>query len=197
MPKIKFNVSFPFFALSVIFISGSLKNNYLCALFFSFLHELSHLFALFCFGVPPTSIVIGIFGGKIEIPDNKLSLRQECITALAGPLINLFFCCMLFFKYSESLSFAVNLGLFSINMLPVRLFDGGRFVCNFILFFLSPDKAEKVLNAIELATYTVICVVFFISLLSGVCNLSFAVFCFMLIVIIIEKLCCILYEKSI
>ncbi|MDR3344867.1 MAG: site-2 protease family protein [Oscillospiraceae bacterium] len=95
-------------------------------------HECGHLLCLLLFGEQPRRITVGAFGMRIERTGAvRLSLKQECAAALAGPAVNLLLAGVLaLFCRPEIPAFQkaalVNLGLALFNLLPIEALDGGH-----------------------------------------------------------------------
>lgn len=185
--KIDFSFGVPFLAAATIFLSGNLRLNYLYAVFFSSLHEAGHIAAMQCFGKIPKSITLGLTGIRIEKNDISLSYKQECIVALCGPAVNLVFLVIFGFIDFTGLPFAINAGLFIVNMLPVKTLDGGRFIYNFILSVADEKKAEKVLDLLEISTAFLLIAVLVISLVTEFVNSSFVLFTVFLVIAIVSE----------
>ncbi len=177
---VRIKVGFPFFALTAFFLSGELWLNYLYALLFSFLHETGHLLPMLCFNSPPDSVTFGVSGIKICKKELSLSPLQECVTALGGPLVNIFMM-LLFSSNRESLPFMINTGLAVFNLLPLKSLDGGRFIYNFLLHFRDNDKAVRVLFYMETATLVFLILLLVFSLIKGFTNTTFILFVIMLV----------------
>lgn len=182
-----FSVGIPFFAAATFFLAGDMRKNYICAVLFSSLHEIGHIIALFYFGVKPKKIILGAIGIRIEANNNVLSYREECITALCGPVVNLIFVVIFAFVDMSELPFAINTGLFVINILPVKTLDGGRFIYNFIMSVGDEEKAVKVINKLEILTASILIAVLIFSLVAGYVNTSFVLFSIFLVIIIVSE----------
>lgn len=183
--KIKFSLNPTFFAFAAFFLSGDLYFNYLNALMFAFLHETGHLAAMLLFGVFPDRIALEIQGIRIDKNNLTLSYCQECVLALAGPVVNLLF--MIFFDKS-SLVFIVNSGLFFINLLPLKSLDGGRFLYSFIAMKKDEITAERVILLSELLTLCLLIISLALLLIFRYANMSISVFTVLLIVAILSDL---------
>ncbi|MBR3869163.1 MAG: hypothetical protein IKM66_07590 [Clostridia bacterium] len=184
--NIGFSVGIPFLAAAAFFLSGDMRANYFCAVLFSALHEAGHILALVHFGKKPKKITLGVMGIRIEKSDIALSYREECITALCGPFVNLIFSVIFALIDITGLPFAINTGLFIINMLPVKTLDGGRFIYNFISA-ADEEKASKVINTLEIGTALMIIAVLIVSLITGYVNTSFVLFSVFLVIIIVSE----------
>lgn len=178
--KVNIKASFLFFAAAAYFLSDEMCKNYLCAIVFSSLHETGHIAALVHFHSPPTALTLGAVGIRIDKKALSMSYREECVAALCGPAVNLLFAVIFFIlkeKYSIfEIPFAVNLGLFVINMLPVKILDGGRFLYFFASSRTSPDFADKIMRAAEAVTAVILTAVLAASLALGIVNTSFVLF---------------------
>lgn len=180
-----FSVGIPFLAVSAFFLAGEMRENYIMAVLFSALHETGHILALLFFGKKPTSLILGIMGIRIETNDAMMSYREVCVIALSGPAINLVFAVIFAFADISGLPFAVNTGLFLVNILPVKTLDGGRFIYNLILSETDEEKADKTINTLEILTVVMLVAVMIISLVTGYVNTSFVFFSVTLVIIIV------------
>lgn len=183
--NISFSVGIPFLASATFFLAGDMRENYIIAVLFSTLHEVGHILALLFFGKKPTKISLGVMGIRIEKKEIILSYREECITALCGPAVNLIFLIIFAFIDKGGLAFAINTGLFIVNMLPVKTLDGGRFVYNLLLSETDEEKADKIINTLEIFTAVMLISVMIISLVTGYVNTSFVFFSVTLVTIIV------------
>ena len=113
-----------------------------------------------------------------------MSYRSECITALAGPFVNLIFVLIFSFIKSDnvdiSLASDINLGLLLINLLPVRTLDGGRFVNNLLLLNLDCITVGHILRLTEIAVAIILIFTLVITLIFNIVNSSFVFFVLML-----------------
>lgn len=180
-----FSAGIPFLAAAAFFLAGDMRTNYCYAVLFSGLHETGHILALLCFGKKPKNITFGIMGIRIEATSMMLSYRDECIVSLCGPFVNLFFAVIFAIADSDSLPFAINSGLFVINMLPVKTLDGGRFLYNLMLIHTNEENADRIMRIIEICTVILIISVMTISLIKGYVNTSFVFFSVTLVMIIL------------
>lgn len=183
--NVGFSVGIPFLAISAFFLAGDMRENYILAVLFSALHETGHILALLFFGRKPTSITLGIMGIRIEMNDAMLLYHQECVIALSGPVINLVLAIIFAFTDISGLPFAVNTGLFLVNILPVKTLDGGRFIYNLLLLRTDEEKAGKTINILEIITAVMLVVVMIVSLVTGCANTSFVFFSVTLVIIIV------------
>lgn len=183
--NIGFSVGIPFLASAAFFLAGDMRINYCCAVLFSALHEVGHILALLHFGKKPKKITLGVMGIRIEKSDIALSYREECITALCGPFVNLIFSVVFALIDMTGLPFAINSGLFIINMLPVKTLDGGRFVYNFLLASVDEENADKIMSHLEFFTAIMLVIIMIISLVTGYANTSFVFFTVTLVIIIV------------
>ena len=116
----------------------------LCGLFLLALalHEAAHLTALALFRRPVLGLTLGAGGAKIET--EALTLRQEALSAAAGPLVNLL-SGALTLRCVPAFS-AVSLGLAAVNLLPLYPLDGGRILRAALLSRLPPERTERILR---------------------------------------------------
>lgn len=178
--NITVGLDFSFFAVSVFFLSGEMRDNYICALIFSLMHEIGHLAAIKIFGGRIKGFSLGLSGIKIEKSHGELSYHGECITALCGPVVNLVFalvfCALKSDNDSYILPFYINIGLFIVNMLPMSSLDGGRFLRYMLLEVADEEMARKVTKICESAVLVILVTVLVFSLVFDFVNTSFVFF---------------------
>lgn len=116
----------------------------LCGLFLLALalHEAAHLTALALFRRPVLGLTLSAGGAKIET--EALTLRQEALSAAAGPLVSLL-SGALTLRCVPAFS-AVSLGLAAVNLLPLYPLDGGRILRAALLSRLPPERTERILR---------------------------------------------------
>ncbi len=187
--KVRINPRFPFFALAAYFLSGDMWLNYLCAVLFASLHELGHIIPMKFAGCKIKEISLDVMGIRIDKKTVSMSYESECITALCGPLVNLTFA--LFFGALKTrydifvLPFNINTGLFLINMLPVRMLDGGRAINCMLLRFLDEQKAAEIASVTEIAVAVMLIAVLVVTLIFDIVNTSFVFFVLSLVGMIV------------
>lgn len=120
-------------------------------------HELAHIVAMFILDNSPKEINLSPYGLEIT-GANNMSINNEIIVALVGPLVNLLVSVVFLLYYLVYLStneliwcviWAI-IGLF--NLLPSYYLDGGTILFNVCLKFTSPQKSELVLKIASLTT---------------------------------------------
>lgn len=126
------------------------------------LHELGHALAARMFGVPTQDITILPIGGVARlkrIPEHPL---QECIIAIAGPVVNvliaavlaviimglsglgqLWYDAVLSGHFLQNLMWA-NIALVIFNLIPAFPMDGGRMFRAFLALFLDHPTATRI-----------------------------------------------------
>lgn len=112
------------------------------------LHELGHLAACGLLGVPVWRIRLTCCGGELR-PARHLTGWEECITAFAGPLVNLFLAALSVPKAGEedwALFAGVNLILGFFNLLPMLPLDGGRIIHGLLSIRWGSERAGEALG---------------------------------------------------
>lgn len=190
--KLTIGLEFPFFALSAFFLSGEMRINFLYAVVFSLLHEAGHLICIMLSGGRVREISTNITGIRIGKYDTGMSYGAECITALAGPFVNLLFVVIFTLTGKGNSEFKlmsdINCGLFLINMLPVRTLDGGRFLNNLLLSKFEYEYVRRILTVSEILTAVLLVAILAITLILDTVNTSFVFFVLMLEFMVISQL---------
>ncbi len=127
---VKTYISVPFAILMAFLLVTDSTGFMGISLFAVTVHESAHLLAMKLFKCAPNSIELGI-GGVLIRSNVYASFKENLITALSGPLINLFFAGLFwglgygfeleFFYLNSVVQFVVG----GVNLLPVRGLDGG------------------------------------------------------------------------
>ncbi|MBQ8210468.1 MAG: hypothetical protein IJZ35_07805 [Clostridia bacterium] len=190
--KIRFSVGFPFFASAAFFFAAGMHRNYICCMIFSSLHEIGHLIPLMIMGCDINDISLGAMGIRIGKSNCSLSYKNECVAALCGPAVNAIFIIVFFFLKNSSdmfiLPFNINVGLFIINMLPVRMLDGGRFLNYLLLSFYDEDKVNAISNFVEMLVSIELIIVLICTLCLDIINTSFIFFVIFFICVVVVNI---------
>ncbi len=134
----------PLFLCLIIFGFCSGIGPELCLVFLvAFLHECGHMAVARLFKVKIRSVYIKAWGVCMET-DSFPSARKECVTALAGPLVNLFLLGLQFFWQNE-IFMVSNLFMFLLNILPVMPLDGGRIIHAILAEEIGKERTEKIM----------------------------------------------------
>ena len=110
------------------------------------LHEIGHMLAAMYIGLEPSHISFHPFGVNLKLKNSiACTLIDDIILYLSGPLINLFLAMFFAFiykpRYLYDYGFAVNILLFTLNMLPVYPLDGGSVLKKILSSFLGDKLA--------------------------------------------------------
>lgn len=159
---IKIEITFLFVALIAFIVSLNVPSNVLITVFTSLLHETGHILMMSVLGNKPQSVRFEITGINITRQQNiKISIKNEVLIALGGPIINLF--CLIassmilcVYNSETVMTFAcINLILMTLNLLPVKRLDGGT-----ALFFLLSQKYDNEQASKSLKITSVVFLVF-------------------------------------
>ncbi len=142
---VKIEVTFLFMALITFVISLNVPSNVLITIFSSLVHESGHLLMMTAVGNKPQAVSFEITGMNIiRQPDYKISVKNEILIALGGPIANLMcfaisVVSLCFNKNENILTFGcVNLILMIFNLLPIKQLDGGM-----ALYFILSKKYDN------------------------------------------------------
>ena len=182
--KISIGLEFPFFALAAYFLSGDMRKNFMLAVLFSLLHETGHVVSIALSGGRIREISTDFSGIRINKCNSGMSYKAECITALAGPFVNLIFVVLFSFMKNInadiSMAYDINLGLLLINLLPVTTLDGGRFLSNLLLIFLDYEAVRHIIIIVEIIVAVILIITLVMTLILNIVNTSFVFFVLML-----------------
>lgn len=188
--KTSVSVTFPFIATVTLMLILCEEEIVLISVFSSFFHEMGHLLFLMIFSAPPSLIIFGAFGIRIERnSDILLNFKKEALVSLGGIFANclLAVCGLLFYTVYNSIFgaqlFAVNVFIAAFNMLPVRLLDCGRFLECILGAAFSFEKSEKLMSVISLATVVFIVILCLLYNIFVSFNISFIAVCVYIILI--------------
>lgn len=136
------HIGFMFSAVIVLLLIFDKSYTAVFALLAAILHELAHLCCFIYFGQIPKKVELNALGMRIPREEGtKLSLKQEGIVALAGPVTNVILALItVTFTNVEwaSRATAVNLSLAVFNLLPIFELDGGR-----AIYYLLCNRVEE------------------------------------------------------
>ena len=112
-------------------------------------HELGHWAAIALLGGRVRSLHLTVVGAEMELdPCRPLSYGREVIAALAGPAVNLVLV-WISIRTGRYLFAGLNLCFGLLNLLPIRLLDGGRALF-YALAIRWPALAEKAVRAMSI-----------------------------------------------
>ena len=126
--------------------------SWVCA---AMIHELGHYLMLKILKIQICSISIGLSGAVIRT--GQMTLKQELLSALAGPLLG--FCSMGLARWLPYIAICALIQNV-YNILPLPGHDGSRVITCFLGLLLTESVAEAVLVAVR---------VFVLILLVGIC----------------------------
>ena len=160
----RFTVSFLFccvLALLILFDNNVLLYSFLmvCA------HESAHLLAMYCCAVKVEVVRLEPFGIIIEKQDEEMPFSSQFMITAAGCILNFLLAVLFLFLYFCKQTevhftlFAVNVLLFSLNVLPIDGLDGGQLLTLFLIKRKGMQKARTIGKKVSLCC----CVLLFIS----------------------------------
>lgn len=130
----KFSVNPMFFVVMGAFIAIEQSLFAVMLFFAALMHEAGHIFTIVAVRGRVSHVRLMPFGIDIKLQSrHSLSYRQDILTALSGPFVNLFLLIIFivlnrFLPTSSRLityGAVSNLGLFAVNILPALPLDGG------------------------------------------------------------------------
>lgn len=119
------------------------------------IHELGHFIAMKLLGYQNVSLrIVPMFGVSIQGEKSMYSQRQKILVALAGAIPSLAIAVLLMIFIPDSFYFSNEMAWFIaalivvnvLNLLPLDMFDGGRFIEN--IFFISKDHGKFIFTLI-------------------------------------------------
>lgn len=113
-------------------------------------HEAGHLLAAKAMKIPMAGMRLDLLGARLETRGRLLSYGEEWLLCAAGPLFSLLLA-VLPFPLWEGSAFARQISgasalLGCLNLLPIRTFDGGRMLSDFLSAAAGERCAEKALD---------------------------------------------------
>ena len=149
---IKFEISYIFASLIVLYIAFDRTGMLSYLLIGIIIHELSHLLFVYIFRSKICSVKLIIGAISIEYRD-FCDRYKRIITLLMGPVSNLIIAGISYYFMYEKM-FAVNLVIAIYNLLPIKGLDGGSILFEVLLSFLCEEKANAFLNIITMVIST-------------------------------------------
>lgn len=132
-------------------------------------HEFGHWWMIHILGGQVRQLRLSGKGAELSLSGvHPLSPPQMCLSALAGPMVNLLLAMASIFGarhgYGGRLYFfaGLNLGLAGFNLLPISWLDGGKALEGFLCWIGLEEKAQRILRGCS------DCVVLLLFLLGGV-----------------------------
>lgn len=120
----------------------------------SLLHEAGHIGALLLLGGRIRTLRLSAFGMVMVPESDVLSLKQEALFVVAGPLVNLAIT-LLLAPFETALltqiaALSLLLGLF--NLLPISMLDGGKALWYFLQLYYKESTVTRVVRVLSIVT---------------------------------------------
>lgn len=156
MGKLKISIHPLFFIFGLYFALIGKVFSFIIFTLSALVHELGHYFQSEKVGLKLNKIVLMPYGAIIKSNIEGVSYKDECLIALAGPLIN-FLVCVFFvalwwvfpetYPYTE-LVVSANFSLAVINLLPCYPLDGGRLLLAMLSKVVKRNIAKKIVKGL-------------------------------------------------
>ena len=137
--KLRLKISIFGILMLLILLFGDNRKYAIIAFCAAIVHEVGHICASLILKMKLEGLTLNLFGARLKVALTMYSYKQEFWMALAGPLANAIFGTLSIFIYTADdtqpntylLFFAIaSFFLASLNLLPIKGFDGGRiFIC--------------------------------------------------------------------
>lgn len=186
-------LSYPLICAVTVLIVLDKTGTAFASCFSAFLHELGHLITLTIFSANNKDIILNLFNANIKSNSVKLTIGQEIMVSLSGPIINLTFflisfALFYFFPYNSIKMFMIsNLVLFLFNSLPIDTLDGGNALYLFLTKLFSLEMACKIITIVSFIFLVPLSIVGFYLLIQTRYNFTLLLICTYLIATIIFK----------
>ena len=149
-PGYEVGVDVSAFLLLAAFYIANMLDVYAIALLCAAIHELGHLAAIYLCGGRLQGIYFKPFGVHICTQGTALcSYYKDLLIYSAGPAANLAAGCIAYYAMAGGrglgyLSYfcGVNLVLFTINLIPVAMLDGGKIIRSLLLLYCDYEQGE-------------------------------------------------------
>lgn len=148
-------ISFLFSAIVTVMLATDRTGLMLPSVFAITMHELGHLFAMWCLECNPKRIKL--IPTSIQITSNfSKGYKNDIIIALCGPIVNIILFFSLYFNYlayqnNTILYFSlVNLVIGIFNLLPLWELDGGTLLYSIIAKKTEPNRAALTVKIITM-----------------------------------------------
>lgn len=193
LPKIKVSAGFVLFLALVSFTDR--ENMFLLTLACAFVHEVSHLIAIYLCGGCAERINLAVYGAYIELGRYPMiPYKKEFWIASAGPIASaglsyVFSIMGQYFQYDTFFVLSgVNLMLAILNLVPAYPLDGGRMLRCIMLAFFDEKTTDIVCGFFGVGSaVTVIAFCALFNLKIGF-QLSMTVFCVFVVVSVIKSI---------
>ena len=118
-------------------------------------HEIGHILMAFACEIRLRECTVGIYGAGLTPEHGLYSYEKEILLCLAGPLFNFFLGSIglvVSLSHPSELLEYFSLSSFilgTLNLLPIRDFDGGRILLSLFTILFGPVTAERIQNILS------------------------------------------------
>ena len=186
--KVKLNVSF-YIALAVYFLLGQFVQ-FACYLLAMFMHETAHYMVAKRLFYKCSQMELSCFGAVLYGDFNYACKRDLILIALAGPVCNLVVALLtisLWWISPQTYYFTydfvwANLGMATVNLLPIYPLDGGKVLCGILQNFFDDNYSVKLVKIFAFLVAILLMLAFALGwflghFLPALCLCSLFVFC--------------------
>ena len=119
------------------------------------LHECGHILAARISGIGISEVKMSIYGARLSASDRIFSYKDEIFLCIMGPLVNFLLALFLLPLYKATHSQFIldttvcSLFLGTLNLMPIKSFDGGRILFSMLNILCPPRSAACIISAVS------------------------------------------------
>lgn len=177
-------VKFLFIAIVTLFLLTDTTGLAIICLLSCILHELGHIFAFYIAKIKPNLLVFDITGIKLEQPKQQLNFLTELFILSSGSITNYIFALLGYLiSPTSNMNFVLmNIIIGTLNLLPLRTFDGGKILFIILSCFFSDKLAYIFSITIDKITIVLLISLCVLSILAYELNFSYIIITLLLFI---------------